>query len=609
MITQYRDPVCGMIVLPDQGIEGTYGGTPLRFCSTYCADKFCAHPGQYATIRLVPEDSATESRRFAYFSMEVAIDPRLPSYAGGLGVLAGDMLRSCADLRVPIVGVTLLHRKGYFEQVFDEMGMQIESPSSFTPADLLIRLPETVTVEVEGRTVHVAAWQYEILGVKGYRVPLVMLDCDLEENADCDRRLTDHLYGGDRAYRLSQEIVLGMGGARMLRALGYAGIQRYHINEGHASLLLVELLEWLGGVNPSDWDFEGARDRAVFTTHTVVEAGHDKFDYDLVERILGNTLPIEVLKMLAGTDQLNMTRLALNLCRYVNGVAQRHGEVSRVMFPGYPIRHITNGVHSVTWTSESFKALYDQHLPGWRERPAVLRNALIIPDGDLWEAHLHAKQLLMATRCCKGLHEGTLTIGFARRAALYKRADLIFDDIQRLKEIARQAGPIQFVFAGKAHPQDGQGKEIIRRIIEISRELGSEVPVVYLENYDTEIAKLLVSGVDLWLNTPERPLEASGTSGMKAAHNGVPSLSTLDGWWVEGHIEGVTGWSVGTQDPQPREADAQELYEKLETRIVQMFYVDREQWIDMMRQSISVNASHFNTHRMVQEYCTSAYLE
>jgi starch phosphorylase len=402
----------------------------------------------------------------------------------------------------------------------------------------------------------------------------------------------------------------------MLHALGYSGVQRFHMNEGHAALLVLELLKKQVDLKPEAWEFESVRSQCVFTTHTPVPAGHDQFSYDLVQRVLGPLLPLEVIQMLGGRDRLNMTLLGLNLSRYVNGVAKRHEEVSREMFPGYPIHHITNGVHSWTWTCDSFKALYDRHVPGWGNDPAMLRKAISIPVGEISSAHEKAKAELLAfvqARAGVALSPDALTVGFARRATAYKRADLVFSDLDQLLDIAHQRGPLQFVFAGKAHPRDHEGKELIQRIVAVSRQVGPRLPIVYLENYDLDMAKLLVSGVDLWLNTPQRPLEASGTSGMKAAHNGVPSLSTLDGWWIEGHIEGVTGWSIGGYPSSSSvaevgdEADADDLYRKLSDIILPLFYRNRDRWIDVMRHAIALNASFFNTHRMVQEYATNSY--
>jgi len=454
------------------------------------------------------------------------------------------------------------------------------------------------------------------VGALGYVVPVIFLDTDLEGNSDYDRSLTDRLYAGDERYRLAQECVLGVGGVRLLRKLGYGAIERYHMNEGHAALLVVELLRERLLPGAGEWDFEGVREQCVFTTHTPVAAGHDQFDYELVERVLGEPLPRDILRMLGGEGRLNMTLLGFNLSRFINGVAKRHEEVSRRMFPAYSIEHVTNGVHSWTWTCDAFRDLYDRHVPGWRNDPAMLRHVINISREELWEAHTAAKAHLIAevqARSGRLLAAETFTMGFARRATSYKRADLVFHDLERLRGIVRERGSLQLVFAGKAHPRDEPGKELIARIVRAARQLGEEVPVVYLEDYDMDLAKLLVSGCDLWLNTPERPLEASGTSGMKAAHNGVPSFSTLDGWWVEGCVEGLTGWALGSllseEDAgDSRERDADDLYRKLEETILPLFYEGRTAWIDVMRHTIALNASYFNTHRMVQQYMTHAYV-
>lgn len=308
-----------------------------------------------------------------------------------------------------------------------------------------------------------------------------------------------------------------------------------------------------------------------------------------------------------------MTQLALNLSHYVNGVAMRHREVSAEMFPAYEIHQITNGVHSRTWTSAPMAALFDRRAPGWRNDPAFLRNAVAFTPGELWDAHEQSKILLLEeilARSGRRLRPDVLTIGYARRSTPYKRPGLVISDLERLRSIAR-GHPLQLVFAGKAHPRDEGGKEAIRRLLAEARELGDEVPVVFLPDYDFELARLLVAGVDVWLNTPQRPLEASGTSGMKAAHNGVPSLSTLDGWWREGHVEGVTGWSIGSievlQGADADRADAADLYDKLERSVLPAFYGPREGWTQIMAQTIALNASFFNTHRMVGQYALHAY--
>ncbi|HRC44884.1 MAG: alpha-glucan family phosphorylase [Nitrospira sp.] len=613
-----KDPVCGMMVPVGEGLSVVYQGQEFRFCSDLCKRTFLATPERYATgsTGLAPGTLGV-TRRIAYFSMEVAADPGMPTYSGGLGVLADDTLRSCADLKIPIVGVSLLYRRGYFEQHLDEWGNQHERPVQWDPSRLARLLPTTVRMSIEGRPVVVRAWQHDITGLTGYVVPLLLLDTNVEENAAVDRELTSDLYGGDERYRLAQEIVLGIGGVRMLRALGYTQVERLHMNEGHAALLAIELLRERKERESPAWDFDEVRRACIFTTHTPVPAGHDQFSYELVKQMLGDAAPLEVLQMLGGRDRLNMTLLALNMSTYVNGVAKRHGEVSQEMFPGYAIDSITNGIHSATWTSPSFQQLFDRHIPGWRADSFALRHAISIPVQDIWAAHAQAKARLfeeVRKRTSLSFRDDALTIGFARRATQYKRAELVFSEPSQLLDMAGTVGPIQFIFAGKAHPKDEPGKEIIRRIIHIAGQLNPEIPIAYLENYDLLLAKLLTSGVDLWLNTPLRPLEASGTSGMKAAHNGVPSLSVLDGWWVEGCIEGVTGWAIGrgSSDAASQEGsgarDARELYDKLRGVIAPLFYQDRERWSGIMRSTIAFNASFFNTHRMVQQYTANAYV-
>ncbi|MDD5772732.1 MAG: alpha-glucan family phosphorylase [bacterium] len=554
-----------------------------------------------------------EERSIAYFSMEIGVESKIPTYSGGLGVLAGDTVKSCADLKVPLVAVSLLYRKGYFVQRLDEYGNQYEYSSEWNPEETMVLLPNKITVKIENRNVVVRAWQYRIKGVNS-ALPVIFLDTDTEENSEYDRSFTYYLYGGDEKYRFSQEIILGIGGVRMLRELGYGNIRRYHMNEGHASLLTLELLNenrYDDSIVPEIINY--VKRMCVFTTHTPVKAGHDIFSYDLVRNLLGDIVPFDLLKELGGQDNLNMTSLALNLSHYVNGVAKEHGKTSQEMFPGYHIEYITNGIHSDTWVCPSFKKLFDKHIPGWTNDPFSLRYALSIPREDIWSAHQEAKDKFIDfinSKTNLGFDKDVLTIGFARRTTAYKKADLIFFDSSRLVNIAQIVGKVQFVFAGKAHPKDWPGKDLIKRIKAVSNNLKDHVKVAYIENYDMELAKMFISGSDLWLNTPSRPQEASGTSGMKAAHNGVPSFSILDGWWIEGCIEGITGWSIGSIEDKESidEKNADSLYMKLAKDIIPVFYSNRQAWIDIMRHSIAINASFFNTHRMVQQYVLNAYL-
>lgn len=560
--------------------------------------------------------SAVPASSIAYFSMEICLDRGIPTYSGGLGVLAGDTLRSAADLKLPVVGVTLLHRKGYFRQHIDAQGNQTEGPVEWRPEEILREVPDRVAVSIEGRQVQVRAWRYTIRGVTGHEVPVLLLDTELPENSEYDRTLTDQLYGGDATYRLCQEIVLGMGGAQLLRAAGLIGDTRFHMNEGHSALLSVTLLEWqLDGRKPfevKEEDVDAVRPRCVFTTHTPVPAGHDRFPADLVRRVLGaeRYQLMETAKVLEHGD-LNMTHLALRLSRFVNGVAMKHREVSLAMFPGFPIDSITNGVHAMTWTSPAFSALLDKRIPEWRTDNNYLRYAVGIPLAEIRAAHTEAKKEFIAEvseRTGVELDANIFTLGFARRATPYKRADLMFTDTTRLSHIADKIGPMQIVFGGKAHPHDGGGKDLIRRIHKAAEELKGKVNVVYLEDYEMAIAAKMVAGVDVWVNNPMKPLEASGTSGMKAALNGVPSLSVLDGWWIEGHVEGVTGWSIGSDESEGDQSmDAQDMYLKLERVILPLFYGLPFAYAEVMRSAIALNGSFFNTQRMVEQYIRNAY--
>jgi len=549
----------------------------------------------------------TGKPKIAYFSMEIGIDEHIPTYSGGLGILAGDTLKSCADLNVPIVGVTLLSEKGYFYQEIDLDGNQIELPYNFNTNDFLKLLPSKTCVKIEGRDVIIRIWYYSVQGTGGYIVPVFFLDTNLEQNSNYDREITKYLYGGDNKYRLAQEIVLGIGGVRAIESLGYRTIDKYHMNEGHAALGTLELYDQLK-------DVEKVRNQCVFTTHTPVAAGHDQFDLSLAKSMIGDLIPDSLLHEFTFENKLNMTRLALFFSHYVNGVAKKHGEVSRLMFPGYAIDSITNGVHTSTWVSEPFQRVFDKYLPGWRSDPYSLRGAFGIDKAEIWTAHMEAKKKLIDfvnNRYNVGMNYDHFTIGFARRQTAYKRPELLISDVQRLISLAEKAGPIQIIYAGKAHPKDASGKDTIKKIFSTMKNIHGKVKIAYIHNYDMAIAKLMTAGVDVWLNTPRRPQEASGTSGMKAAHNGVPQFSTLDGWWIEGRVENITGWAIGTRKSNELESDddndRNDLYNKLETWIIPKFYNDRDNWIRTMRSCIAINASFFNTNRMIEQYVLNAY--
>src|SRR5574340_1198027 len=517
--------------------------------------------------------------RIAYFSMEIALRNEIHTYSGGLGVLAGDTLRSAADLDLPLVAVRLVSRAGYFRQQIDGAGRQQEYPDTWDPAQWAEPLEARVAVPIEGRRVWVGGWLYVVEGHMGGRQPVILLDTDLAENSAADRELTHYLYGGDETYRLNQEIVLGIGGVRMLHALGFR-VRQYHMNEGHSALLTLHLLNQYAypaeDVRPGEsrYDVPRVRELCNFTTHTPGEAGHDRYGYELVARVLGEAIDFPALKQLAGADDLNMTRLALNLSEYVNGVASRHAATSRRMFPGYRVPAITNGVHPHIWTHPAFGRLYDAYLPGWCHQPEILVRAdCCIPDELVWQAHMEAKRTLVAAveqRCGLRFDAELPILGFARRMTAYKRPDLLFSDLDRLRAIARRQ-PFQIVLGGKAHPRDEGGKRLVELLHAHARSLAETISVAYLPNYDMALAQAIVAGVDVWLNTPQRPLEASGTSGMKAALNGVPNLSILDGWWVEGCIEGITGWAIGDSADVSPQAEADSLYRKLEDVVLPLY--------------------------------------
>lgn len=562
-----------------------------------------------------PLDPYLGKTRIAYFTMEIALRPEIHTYSGGLGVLAGDTARSCADLALSVVFVSLVSRAGYLRQEIDRHGRQMDLPDPWEPLEWTQPLDAMVAVSIEGRTVWIRPWLYSLRCPLGPSVPVLLLDTDLDQNDPRDRQLTDRLYGGDDVYRLKQEVVLGIGGVRLLKALGF-DITTFHLNEGHAALLTLELLHQFRRsperLRPGEpvYDHAEVRERCVFTTHTPVAAGHDQFPYDLVSRVLGDFIELDEIRVAGGPEQLNMTQLALNLSGYINGVAKRHAETTRRAYPGYDIRAVTNGVHVPTWTHPSFARVYEAHFPHWGHEPEALVKADQLPNDLVWDAHQEAKADLITrvkADCGVALQPDALIIGFARRMTGYKRPDLLFADVERLLAVVKKH-PLQVVFAGKAHPKDDDGKRLIERINNHISDLSDRVTLAFLPNYDLSIAATLVAGSDIWLNTPLPPLEASGTSGMKAALNGILNLSVRDGWWAEACIEGVTGWAIDGTAEANADADADALYAKLSEQVLPLFYNDRDHWIWMMKQAISKIGSYFNSQRMVRRYATEAYL-
>ena len=570
------------------------------------------HRSQSQPDQPYPASFDISARKIAYFSMEIALAKALPTYSGGLGMLAGDTLRSAADTGVPLVAISLVHRRGYFEQHLDSHGQQTESDVVWSPETTLPSANQTITIALQGREITLRAWRFDVIGHTGHIIPVFLLDADVEGNDPWDRRLTDHLYGGDTYYRLCQEAILGLGGIHLLHALGMQP-EVCHMNEGHAALLSIGLLEARVAPSPlstaNDADAEAVKQQCIFTTHTPVPAGHDKFGLDQMRQILGADRSSTIERFGAlHNDLLNMTYLALRFSRYVNGVAMLHGKVSQQMFPEYTVHSITNGVHAATWLSQPFQKLLDKEVPEWRHDNQYFRSVYGIEPEAIEATHLPSKLRLFQTvkqRTGLDLDPHVLTLGFARRVATYKRASLILHSPERLIEIANRIGGLQILMAGKAHPADNAGKGLIRDIFTTAAKLeSSKLRILYLENYDWDLGEQLTNGVDVWLNTPLRPYEASGTSGMKAALNGVPSLSVLDGWWVEGCAENITGWAI--ENSEDEAVEAERVYHKLEYSVAPAF-ADKAQWARIRRHCIAINGTFFNTHRMLGQYVSNAY--
>jgi glycogen phosphorylase len=576
-----------------------------------------------------------EDDRFgvAYFSSEFGLDESLPIYSGGLGVLAGDHLKSASDLGVPVTAVGLFYREGYFRQQLDESGLQVERYPQNDPALLPLQLEQaSAIVDLADGSGALVPVRIQVWRAQVGRIPLYLLDTDVDGNPDWARTITDKLYGGDREHRLQQELVLGLGGVRVLRALGLEPTV-FHLNEGHSAFLQLERLRELVEDDdlPRDAGLQRLRASTVFTTHTPVPAGNEIFDAALVER---NVAPLVARCGLSWDEfvalgrvkpeesTFGLTPFALRTSSHANGVSALHGEVSREMWQSVwpdravdevPIGSVTNGVHARTWIDEDLDRLLgneeDMGTPDFARAYQL--------DGEaLWDAHRAAKQELLRVMRVRGFGERfdpeALTIGFARRFATYKRGDLIVSDLDRLARLLTDSErPLQIVLAGKAHPADEGGKAMIRTIVEFTRDPRANGRVVFMPDYEMTLARYLVQGVDVWLNNPRRPFEASGTSGMKAALNGVVNTSILDGWWCEGYSP-ETGFAIGGDETAASEAeqdaaDAAALFAVLEEQVIPAYY-DRGAWLDLMRSSIARLGARFNTNRMVVEYVETLYL-
>ncbi|HBA36271.1 TPA: alpha-glucan family phosphorylase [Candidatus Falkowbacteria bacterium] len=538
----------------------------------------------------------------AYFSMEIAVAEDLNNYAGGLGILAGDILKAAADQKFPMVGITLLNKLGYAYSAAKASGRRKDGLKKAFSFRGLKKMSPTVSVQIGNRQVVVGVWKYSLPARSGTTTPVYFLDTDRPENEAADRKLTDELYGGDLEYRLKQEIILGRAGVRMLRALGYNQIKKIHLNEGHGALAAVEFFL---NLPPTTFvaRLRETRRHCVFTTHTSLPGAQDIFPLAYLLRHQPD-FPGDSDKLVKN-HQVNFTRVALYFSAYANTVSRKHRPTVAALWPDYRIRAITNGVHLPTWTAPEFQKLYDKYFSGWRFKNNLLHRARKIPLTEIRTAHRLAKRRLLkyvATTSSEKLAENVFTVGFARRLVTYKRPGLLFRDIKQLLMTQARGGQIQIIYAGQAHPRDAAGQKLVGQIRRFKDELSGRIKMVFLEDYDMSTAKLLVAGVDLWLNTPLPPHEASGTSGMKAAANGVPQLSTPDGWWPEAYVKNRTGWTI------KEEADGRNnLYALLEKEILPLYYNQPEKWDKLMRSVIGRNASFFNTERVLKQYIKEAY--
>ena len=536
----------------------------------------------------------------AYVTAEIGLTTAIPTYSGGLGVLAGDHVKAAADLGVPLIGVTLFYKRGYGKQSIDALGEQHLDFAMCEPSDVLEDTGIQVEMAFEGEVVRIHAWRRIVKGRSGHTVPVLFLDTDIEGNSPVWRPVSNLLYGGDNLNRLRQEAILGLGGYEVIKALGHAKDLSAHLNEGHTAFFAAAMLKDLGSVKET-------RRRVHFTTHTPVAAGYDRFAHKDVQRVVGKYLPPDVAQ-LGGEDELNMAWLAAALADSVNGVSVINARVATTLFRNVTIAAVTNGVHFDTWVAPEMGALYDHYLPGWRFRPDRLRDITLVDDEDFDRARRRAKRELIEYANGEtqlGFDTDILTLGFARRVAPYKRATLIFRDLERLLALGR--GRLQILFAGKAHQNDGDGRKLVRELVAMSLRLRGDLRVGFLPNYNMWLGHKLSAGVDVWLNNPVRPLEACGTSGMKAVLNGVPNLSILDGWWAEGCVDGVNGWAVGQDwDMRDDDRDADALYDALEKRVIPSYYGDRGAWRNLQRASIAT-APAFSAERMVRDYADRYY--
>ena len=531
----------------------------------------------------------------AYLSAEIGLYSELHTYSGGLGVLAGDHLKSAADEGIDIAAVTLLYREGYGRQHLDSEGNQTETYPDLDPSRHLRDTGLELEIPLDGHVLNSKIWKTVIKGIGGHEVPVYFLDTRHASNEDRHLKLSDRLYAGGDDMRVRQEYLLGVGGIRALKILGHWPLKGLHLNEGHCSFAGLEMLR-------QGWTREQCSKRTLFTTHTPVAAGHDKFDWDLVNNVTGDLIGGPEREIATHEGLCSMSHLGIGMAGRVNAVSHLNAEVASKMFPEVTIEPITNGVHHTSWISPTMARLYDEELDGWRSDGSLLEKAQILSDTGLERARAESRAVLRElVRSMTGieLDGNRLTVGFARRFATYKRASLVFKDIQRLNQMG--SGKLQFVFSGKAHPRDEGGKRLIKEVFAASKEL-EDIPVAFLEDYSMATGLAMTSGVDVWLNTPVRPMEASGTSGMKAVMNGVPNLSILDGWWPEACRHGENGWGIGRkEEDRDDDRDAESLYNIMENEVIPTWSSRRSNWTRIMKNAISVGP-RFTGQRMIRDY-------
>jgi glycogen phosphorylase len=543
----------------------------------------------------------------AFVTMEFGLDNNMNTYCGGLGILSGDIIKSATDMSVRMTGITILYKNGWFKQSIDDKGYQVATSDTWDYQKYLTDTNLTFTINIHNESVKVKLWEYTwTSNISGFSNTIYFVDTDVDGNSDLIKQASNKIYHTDKSIWYCQEILLALSTIEVNKILNLK-IDIYHLNESHAACLALALYDEV-----KDWN--KVRQSLVFTTHTPLEAAHQKFNIDDLKNYLPSKYVEYIPKELIVNSEINFTKLSLFASKFSNAVAKRHEEVSDKMYPEFSLDHVTNGVHIDTWVCSGLGMIYDKYLTGWKNDPNILRQIGVVPDEEI-ESNHHKNKINLCDyvndKYHKNLDPNIFTIGFARRTVGYKRADMILTQLERLKTIAKKYNKIQIIFSGKAYPTDDEGIKLIKSLVDASKIIDPYLNIVFIEDYDMAIAKKMVLGVDLWLNNPIPPLEASGTSGMKASLNGIPNFSILDGWWVEGHLEGITGWSIGEDlcvGDVCKLIEIEDLYSKLENQIYHAWN-DKAKWARMRKTCIALNGTYFNTYRVVQEYILKGYLK